>query len=140
MTKTMYKFNYWEMNNKQQSCTKDDSMSRTQEQKRYILVLNRGIIVHIFTILPQFRITVFISTFVRIHGVSFQNKHICLAIYGPQCVSHLRVRMNKLNSRGSNSEHLGNIFLFVWAYKIKCICFENNFCLSLLAKSQDKVR
>ena len=32
-------------------------------------------------------------------------------------------------SRGTNSEHLGNVFVFVWAYKIKCICFENNFVL-----------
>ena len=55
---------------------------------------------HIFTLLPQFRITVFISKFVQLHGVlSFQNKHICLAIYGPQCesllISHLQVRMNE---------------------------------------------
>ena len=64
----------------------------------YTRIKQRGTIVHIFTILPQFRITVFISKFVRIHGVlSFQNKHICLAIYGPQSerfMSHLRVRMN----------------------------------------------
>ena len=59
----------------------------------------RGAIVHIFTILPQFFITVFISEFVRLHGMlSFQNKHVCLLIYGPQCesvVSHLYVRMNE---------------------------------------------
>ena len=43
--------------------------------------------------------TVFISTFVRIHDLLlFQNKHICLAIYGAQCespMSHLQVRMNE---------------------------------------------
>ena len=42
-------------------------------------------------------------------------------------------------ARGTNSEHLGNVFVFVWAYKIKCTCFENNFCSSLLVKSQKKV-
>ena len=51
-----------------------------------------------FTFLPQFHLTVFISKFVRLHGVLlFQNKHTCLAIYGPQCeglTSHLQVRMN----------------------------------------------
>ena len=98
--------------------------------------------------------TVFISKFVRLHGVLlFQNKHICLAIYGPQCesvTSHLQVRMNEAEmlyfhsklpdpARGTNSEHLGNIFVFVWAYKIKYTCFENNFCPSLSAKSQKKV-
>ena len=41
--------------------------------------------------------------------------------------------------RGTNKEHLGNVPVFVWAYKIKCTCFENNFCPSLLAKSQKKV-
>ena len=35
----------------------------------------RGTILHIFTLLPQFGITVFISKFVRL---SFQNKHIML--------------------------------------------------------------
>ena len=98
--------------------------------------------------------TVFISKFVRLHGVLlFQNKHICLAIYGPQCespMSHLQVRMNETEmlyfhsklpdpARGTNSENLGNVFAFVWAYKIKCTCLENNFCPSLLAKSQKKV-
>ena len=42
-------------------------------------------------------------------------------------------------ARRSNSEYLGNVFVFVWAYKIKCTCFENNFCPTLLAKSQKKV-
>ena len=42
-------------------------------------------------------------------------------------------------ARGTNSEHLGNVFVFAWAYKIKCTCFENNFCPLLLAKSQKKV-
>ena len=97
--------------------------------------------------------TVFISRFVRLHGMLlFQNKHICLAIYGPQCgslMSHLQVRMNEAEmlyfhsklpdpARGTNSEHLGNVFVFVWACKIKCTCFENNFCASLLVKSQKK--
>ena len=78
--------------------------------------------------------TVFISKFVRLYDLLlFQNKHICLAIYGPQCeslMSNLQVRMNKAEmlyfhsklpdpARGTNSEHLGNIFVFVWAYKIK---------------------
>ena len=52
--------------------------------------------VHIFILLPKFHITVFIS----LHGVLlFQNKHICLAIYSPQCeslMSHLQVRINKV--------------------------------------------
>ena len=55
--------------------------------------------VHIFTLLPQFHMTVFISKFVRLHGVLlFKNKHICLAISAPQCeglMSHLQVRMNE---------------------------------------------
>ena len=62
----------------------------------------------------------------------------------------LQVRMNEAEmlyfhsklpdpARGTNSEHLGNVFMSVWAYKIKCKCFENNFCPSLLAKSQKKV-
>ena len=42
-------------------------------------------------------------------------------------------------ARGTNSEYLGNVFVFVRAYKIKCTCFENNFCPSLLAKSQKKL-
>ena len=41
-------------------------------------------------------------------------------------------------ARGTNSEHLGNVFLFVWVYKIKYTCFENNFCPSLLEKSQKR--
>ena len=71
----------------------------------------------------------------------------------PQCesfLSHLPVRMNEAEmlyfdsklpdlARGTNSEHLGNVFLFVWAYKIKCTCFEKNFYPSLLAKSQKKI-
>ena len=111
----------------------------------------RGTIVHIFTLLPQFRITVRFSKFVRLHGVlSFQNKHIGLAIYGPQresLMSHLHVRRNEAEmlyfhskrpdaARGTNSEHLGNVFAFVWAYKTKWTCFENNFCPSQLEKSQ----
>ena len=82
--------------------------------------------------------TVFISKFVQLHSVLlFQNKHICLAIYVPQCenlMSHLQVRMNEAEmlyfhsklpdpARGTSSEHLGNVFVFVWAYKIKCTSF-----------------
>ena len=88
-------FNYWEMNNKQQSCTKHHCLSRTYGQKDS----QTGTIVHIFTLLPQFRIIVFISKFVRLHSMlSFQNKHTCLAICGPQCesvVSHIQVRINE---------------------------------------------
>ena len=97
--------------------------------------------------------TVFISKFVRPRGVLlFQNKHICLAIDGPQCeslMSHLQLRMNEAEmlyfhsklpdpARGTNSEHLGNVFVFVWAYRIKCTCFENNCCPSLLPKPHKK--
>ena len=98
--------------------------------------------------------TAFISKFVCLHGVLlFPNKHICRTIYGPQCeshMSHLQVRMNEAEmlyfhpelpdpARGTNSEHLGNVFVFVLAYKINCTCFKYNFCPSLLAKSQKKV-
>ena len=62
-------------------------------------------------------------------------------------MNHLQVRMNKAEmiyfhsklpdaARATNSEHLGIVFVFVWAYKIKYMCFENNFCPSLSAKSQ----
>ena len=96
----MYIFNYWEINNKQQTTELHERQQHEQNpgtEGIYTRIKQRGTI---FTILPQFRITVFISKFVRIHGVlSFQNKHICLAIYGPQCESlmnhHLQVRMNK---------------------------------------------
>ena len=40
------------------------------------------------------------------------------------------------SARGTNSENLGNAFVFV---KINCKCFENNFCPSLSAKSQENV-
>ena len=87
--------------------------------------------------------TVFISKLVRLHVLLFQNKHTCLAIYGPQCeslMSHIQVRLNKAEmlffhselpdpARGTNLEHLGNVFVFVWAYKINCTCFESNFVL-----------
>ena len=100
-----------------------------------------------FTLLPQFHMTVFISKFVRLYGVPlFQDKHICLTIYGPQyesLMSHLQVRMNEAEmlyfhsklpdpARGTNSEHPGNVFVFVWAYKIKCNCFENNFFVEVI--------
>ena len=106
-----YIFNNWKMNNKQQSCTNENCMSRTQEQKGFIphwyqelsrlksgvstwihrkchsyqiLLLRqlnylvwtqyhtckqRSTIVHICTLLHQFRITVFISMFVQIRGM-----------------------------------------------------------------------
>ena len=67
----------------------------------------------------------------RLHGVLlFQNKYdICLAIYSLQCeslMSHLQVRVNEVEmlyfrsklpdpARDTNSEHLGNVFVFVWA-------------------------
>ena len=65
-------------------------------------------------------------------------------------MSYLQVRMNEAKmlyfhsklpdpARGTNSEHLGNVFVFVWAYKMECTCFENNFCPSLSAKSKKKV-
>ena len=73
--------------------------------------------------------TVFISKFVLLHVVLlFQNKHLCLAIYGSQSetlMNHLQVRMNEAEmlyfhsklpdpARGTNSEHLGNVF--------SCLC------------------
>ena len=106
---------------------------------------------HIFTLLPQFHMTVFISKFVQLHGVLlFQNIHICLAIHGPQCqslMSHLQVRTNEaemlyLHSKVPDQQEVPTrnileMFLcLLWAYKIKCTCFENNFSLSLSAKSQ----
>ena len=138
------------MKNKQQSCLHEQNLGAEGVHT----CKQRGTTVHIFALLPQFCITVFISKFVRLHGVlSFQNRHLCLAIYGPQCeslMSHLQVRMNEAEmlyfhskvpdaARGTNSENLGNVFVFVWAYKIKCTCSENKFCPSLLAKSQEKL-
>ena len=82
--------------------------------------------------------TPFISKFVRRHGVLlFQTKHICLAIYGPQCeslMSHLQVRMNEAEmlyfhsklpdaARDTNSEHLGNVFVKV------CVGLQNKMHL-----------
>ena len=72
------------------------------------------------------------------------------ATYGPQFespMSHLQLRINEAEmfyfhsklpdaARGNSLEHIGNVFVFEWAYKIKCTCFENNFCPSLLAKSK----
>ena len=40
---------------------------------------------------------------------------------------------------GANTEHHGNVVVFVWAYEIKCTHFKNIFCLSLPAKSQKKL-
>ena len=74
-----------------------------------------------------------------------------MTIHGPQCESHMsHERMNEAEmlyfhsnlpdpARGTNSEHLGNVLVFVRVYKIKSTCFENNFCPSLLTKSQKKV-
>ena len=69
-----------------------------------------------------------ISKFVRLHGMLlFQNKHIHIAIYGPQCESLMsHERMNEAETlyfhsklpdpaRGTNLEHLGNVFLHVSA-------------------------
>ena len=90
----------------------------------------------------------------RLHGVLlFQNKRIFLGVYGPQCeslMSNLQVRMNEAEmlyfhsklpdpARGTNLEHLENVLVVEWAYKIKCTCFENNFWPSLSAKTQKKV-
>ena len=73
-----------------------------------------------------------------------------MALQCESLMSHLHMRMNEAEmlyfhsklpdpARGTNSEHLGNVFVFVLAYKIKRACFENNFCPSLSAKSQKKV-
>ena len=52
-------------------------MSRTKEEKEFILINKEATTVHIFAILPHFRITVFIFKLVRLHSVlSFQNKHM----------------------------------------------------------------
>ena len=52
-------------------------MSRTREEKGFILINKEAITVHIFAILPNFRITAFIYKLVRLHGVlSFKNKHV----------------------------------------------------------------
>ena len=84
----------------------------------------------------------FISKFVRTHGVlSFQSKHICLAIYGPQCqspMSHLRVRMNKAELKKYQLGASWRCFPICVGLQNKCICFGKNFCLWLLAKSKDK--
>ena len=64
-------------------------------------------------------------------------------------LSHLQVRMNKAEmlyshsklpdpARGTNLEHLENVFVFVWTYEIKCTCLENNVCPSLSAKITEK--
>ena len=65
-------------------------------------------------------------------------------------MSHIQVKMNEAEmlyfhsklpdpARGTNSERLGNVFMFVWAYKIKCTCFENNFRPSLSEISHKKL-
>ena len=70
-------FNNWELNNKQHSCTDDNCMSRPREDKGFILINKEATTEHILAILPHFRITVFISKLVRLHGLlSFQNKHM----------------------------------------------------------------
>ena len=52
-------------------------MSRTREEKGLILINKEAATVHIFAIIPHFRITVFIYKLVRLHGVlSLQNKHM----------------------------------------------------------------
>ena len=80
--------------------------------------------------------TYFISKFVRLHRVLlFQNEQICLATYGPQCeslMSHKRMNEAEMlyfhsklpdQARGTNPEHLGNVFVFVWAYNVSIIIF-----------------
>ena len=52
-------------------------MSRTREEKGFILINKEATTVHIFAILPRFRITALITKLVRLHGLlSFQNKHM----------------------------------------------------------------
>ena len=52
-------------------------MSRTREEKEFILINKEATTIHIFDILPQIRTTVFISKLMRLHGMlSFQNKHM----------------------------------------------------------------
>ena len=61
-------------------------------------------------------------------------------------MSHLQARMNEAEmsyfhsnlsdpARGTNPEHLGNVFVFD---KLKCTCAENNFCPSLVSKITEK--
>ena len=97
--------------------------------------------------------TVFISKFVQLHGVFlFQNKHICLVIYDPQCeslMSHLQVRKNEVEmlhfhsklpdpARGTNSEHLGNVFVFVWASENNMHMFREKFLPFAVTKITEK--
>ena len=62
---------------------------------------------------------------------------------------HFQVRMNEAEvlcfhaklwdearKGDAYTEHHGNVIVFVWAYKIKCILFREYFCPSLPAKSQ----
>ena len=52
-------------------------MSRTKEEKGFIFTNKEAATVDVFAILSHFRVTVFISKLVRLHGVlSFQNKHM----------------------------------------------------------------
>ena len=113
----------------------------------------RGTTVHIFAILPQFRITAFISILVQLHGVfSFQNKHMSgnLWLLMRKCsdiifkwewkklseVLYFHAKLwDAARKWGANTEHHGNV-VFVWAYKRKCTCFESIFCPSLPANSQ----
>ena len=82
--------------------------------------------------------TVFISKFVRLHGVFLsQNKHICLQIYGPQCeslLSHLQVRMDEAEmsyfhsklqdtAGGTNSERFENVLLCLFGLQNKMHMF-----------------
>ena len=92
--------------------------------------------------LPQFHMTSFISKFVRPHGVLlFQNKHICLAIYGPQCECLMihewrnEAEMLYFHSKLPDPARVTKL----GTPTKKCTCLENNFCPSLLAKSQKKV-
>ena len=73
-------------------------MSRTREEQGFILINKEATTVHIFAILPHFRITVFISKLVRLHGVlSFQNKHRSgnLWLLMRKCSDHLQVTKNE---------------------------------------------
>ena len=128
-------------------------MSRTREEKGFILINKEAITVQIFDILPHFPITVFISKLVRLHGVlSFQNKYMSgnLWLLMRKCsdiifkwqrtklkyVLYFHAKLwDAARKWGANTEHHGNVVL-VWAYKIKCTCFENSFCPWLPANSQ----
>ena len=56
----------------------ENCVNRTWKQKEEVYThRQRGTTVHIFALLPQFCITIFISKLVRLYGLlSFKNKHM----------------------------------------------------------------